>query len=493
MKLLLLISIFACWVCPSIGANRFVCYFPNWSTYRTGAGQFSVSNINPNLCTHYMYAFAILDGSTYNIVTVDSWADISLKGYANFVAMKSKNPNMKTMISLGGWTDSTDGTRKYSRLVSNSANIAAFVKNALNFLATYKFDGLDIDWEFPSSAADKAGYSALLTALRTAFNPYGYILSAAVASGSATIDNGYDVPTLSKTLDFINLMTYDMHGASWESSVADHHAPLYKRSWETTNNNVDYSVNYWLSKGFPAAKINLGIPLYGQSWTIKSTASVVPPAPANGLGAPGPILAQSGYLGYNEICLNVKSNGWKVVQDTLGQRGPIAYSPASLSWVGYDDPNFAAVKSNYILAKRLGGAIVWDISTDDFSNACGAGANPIQTAISKTILGGQTTSAPQTTAVPTTTSKIVTTTTAKVVTTTAKVVTTTPSTAKPTTQSGKFVCPSSNGLFPDPISCSNFYSCANGMAYRMSCGTGLLYNPTISVCDWPANVKCNIG
>jgi len=75
---------------------------------------------------------------------------------------------------------------------------------------------------------------------------------------------GYDVPVLDKTLDFIHLMTYDMHGAGWEKSTADHHAPLYKRSWEADGNNVNFCVNYWISKGASRAKIVMGIPLYGQ-------------------------------------------------------------------------------------------------------------------------------------------------------------------------------------------------------------------------------------
>ena len=75
---------------------------------------------------------------------------------------------------------------------------------------------------------------------------------------------GYNVPILNKNMDFINLMSYDMHAAGWEPTAADHHAPLYKRSWDTVNLNCNYSVNYWISKGLSAAKINMGIPLYGQ-------------------------------------------------------------------------------------------------------------------------------------------------------------------------------------------------------------------------------------
>ena len=57
-----------------------------------------------------MYAFAILNPTTFQIQIQDTWADISLQGYSNFVALKAQNPNLKTMISIGGWTDSTDGS-----------------------------------------------------------------------------------------------------------------------------------------------------------------------------------------------------------------------------------------------------------------------------------------------------------------------------------------------------------------------------------------------
>lgn len=80
----------------------------------------------------------------------------------------------------------------------------------------------------------------------------------------------------------------------------------------------------------------------------------------------------------------MKNNGWIVVQDSLGKMGPYAYSSQLQIWVGYDDPTFSVVKSNYIIAKGLGGAMLWDISHDDFGNCCGGGVNPIQTTIGNT-------------------------------------------------------------------------------------------------------------
>jgi len=82
--------------------------------------------------------------------------------------------------------------------------------------------------------------------------------------------------------------------------------------------------------------------------------------------------------------------------------GPYAFTRLNLPWVGYDDPAFATVKSDYIIAKGLGGAMVWDVSLDDFANVCGDGANPIQTAIAR-VMGIVQPVTTTTTTIPTTT------------------------------------------------------------------------------------------
>ena len=155
----------------------------------TGAGKYLVDNIDPGKCSHLIYAFAVLDPAAYTIQVFDSWADIDNQMYAKFVALKKSNSNLKTMIAIGGWNDS-QGTTKYSSLVADPAKITAFVNSVVAFLKTYGFDGLDIDWEYPSSAADKTGYVNLLAALRSAFAPSGFLLSAAVSVGQETIDAG---------------------------------------------------------------------------------------------------------------------------------------------------------------------------------------------------------------------------------------------------------------------------------------------------------------
>jgi chitinase len=141
-----------------------------------------------------VYAFAVLDASTYNIKVFDPWIDtdttnVNGQMYTKFVALKKQNPSLKTMIAIGGWTDSTDGTAKYSKLVSSTTNINTFVLSVVNFLKLYGFDGLDVDWEYPASTADKAGFVQLLVALRTAFCST-FLLSFAAGASSATANAG---------------------------------------------------------------------------------------------------------------------------------------------------------------------------------------------------------------------------------------------------------------------------------------------------------------
>lgn len=155
----------------------------------TGAGRFTVDNIDPNLCTDYVYAFTTLDGKTFQMKPFDPAVDIDGEGYAKFVQMKARNPNIKTWVAIGGWSDSHESD-KYSQLVSSDENINKFVQSAYSFLKTYGFDGLDIDWEFPMSDSDKQGLSHLLYYMSGVFHAFGYNISIAMSVNTTIIDLG---------------------------------------------------------------------------------------------------------------------------------------------------------------------------------------------------------------------------------------------------------------------------------------------------------------
>ena len=147
--------------------------------YHSEPWQFGVDNVDTKLCTHLIYAFADLDETTLTVRPNNPAIDIDQEFYRKFNDLKSQNPKLKTMLAVGGWVDSNIND-KYSQMVSTSENIKVFVDSVLHILNEYGFDGLDMDWEYPRSEADEIGFTNLLAALKNAFAPFNYILSAAV-------------------------------------------------------------------------------------------------------------------------------------------------------------------------------------------------------------------------------------------------------------------------------------------------------------------------
>jgi len=67
----------ACCNVKHIITERVVCYYGSWSVYRPGNGSFEVEYIDPNICTHGIYAFVGL-GEDWGVRILDSWKDINL-------------------------------------------------------------------------------------------------------------------------------------------------------------------------------------------------------------------------------------------------------------------------------------------------------------------------------------------------------------------------------------------------------------------------------
>lgn len=207
-------------------------------------------------------------------------------------------------------------------------------------------------------------------------------MSAAVSAGQKVIDAAYDVPQIAQHLDWIAMMTYDYHG-SFDGKTG-HNAPFYS----SDNFNVDFTVNYWLQRGAPSRKLVLGVPSYGQSFTLANAQNHGLNAASSGPGQAGPISKAPGTLAYYEICDKTKRNGWTVVRDPQNKIGPYAYKDNQ--WVSYDDVDNIRAKAKYVKSKNLGGGMIWTVDFDDFNNSCGCGKNPLLTAFNQELrnIGG---------------------------------------------------------------------------------------------------------
>lgn len=341
-------------------AKNVVCYVADWTIGRPGRGRFDIDNIDANLCTHVNYAFVGLTDN-YDIKLPDRGDD----GINKLQPLKNINPNLKTMVALGGYEE---GSERFSRLVSSSESRGQFIRNAIKFMEKYHLDGLDLDWEYPtqregSSSQDVPNFTAFVKELKNSFSNR-YLLTAAVPSSEWSASGSYNISGICSSLDYINLMAYDLHNAG--DPVTGMQAGLYGPG-KNDKDTVNAGVLFWINNDCPAEKINLGVPFYGKTWTLVDPNNNGVGAPASGPGTPGPISAAAGSLTYFEICEKI-NNGWTVKFDEV-RRVPYAFQGDQ--WIGYENVQSLTEKVQYAKDHQLAGMMVWEINDDDFTGFCG--------------------------------------------------------------------------------------------------------------------------
>ncbi|XP_025836304.1 probable chitinase 10 [Agrilus planipennis] len=456
---------------------KVICYFTNWAWYRPGVGRYLPGNVDPNLCTHLVYGFAILDEQQMTIKIHDTWTDIENDFYGKIT--KYRKNGIKVLIAIGGWNDSEGD--KYSRLVNDPEARKKFIENVVQFIEEHNFDGLDLDWEYPKCwqgdcrlgpASDKPAFAEFVRELKEAFSPKNFLLSSAVSPSSQIIDVAYDVPELSKYLDWIGIMNYDYHG-QWDK-VTGHVSPMYVSEDDADITfNTNYSVNYWIEQGADRRKLILGMPTYGQSFTLSDPSQNSLNAPSAGGGEAGEHTRAMGFLAYYEICNNILKRGWNVVRDPEGRMGPYAYS--GNQWVSFDDTNMIRHKAEYIKRMGLGGGMIWALDLDDFSNYCGCEKYPLLRTINR-VLRNYPIPPPKCNLE----SNVV---------TTGDESTPSPTDSDNGGSDEELVCDGSQIFMSHSTNCNQYYLCNQGMYELQTCPSGLYWN--VKNCDWPENTPCS--
>jgi len=447
------------------------CYFTNWSYKRPGMGKFTPEDVDASLCTHIVFAFATIENNKLQ-GSEDNDEGLGADGtYSRIVKLKERNPDLKVLLAVGGWAF---GSKPFQKLTENIFRMNGFVYDSIEFMRSHKFDGLDIDWEYPRGPDDKASFVSLVKELRLAIEGEAktsksakLLLTAAVPASFEAIEAGYDVPEISKYLDYINVMTYDFHG-QWEKEVG-HNSPLYPLNSATgfqKRLTVDFSAKEWVRQGAPKEKLIIGMPVYGRTFTLVDRTQFDIGAPATGGGEPGRYTGEAGFLSYYEICDFLHKDNTTLVWDNE-QQVPFAYRGDQ--WVGFDDERSLKTKVGWLKNEGFGGIMVWSVDLDDFRGYCGTGKYPLiktMKAELKDYMVEMKYEGPFETARA--------------------------GSAGAAANTDEVVCEDEDAhvaFIRDTKDCSMYYVCQGSVKHHKPCPTGLVFNENENVCDWPENVE----
>lgn len=277
---------------------------------------------DPAAVTHINYAFAHVNES-FNGLRIDN--PDRLKA---IVDLKKKHQHLKVLLSVGGW-----GSGRFSEMAADPKTRAQFAQHCQQIAKDFQLDGIDIDWEYPTSQAanissapeDTQNYTLLMSDIRKAIGK-NKLLTLASAANAKYID----FEAINPVVDFVNIMTYDI------ATAPQHHAGLY-RSPLSGNTTADESVQLHIKAGIPAHKLVLGIPFYGRG--TKEFGN---------------------FMDYKKI---VQLTGFESLWDEQAQ-APYLVNAAGEFVCSYETPASIASKCRYILQHQLLGAMYWDYAGD---------------------------------------------------------------------------------------------------------------------------------
>lgn len=275
------------------------------------------------LVTQINYAFGLVDQNTFDKIII-----LNEPRFAQIAALKKTNPDIKILLSLGGW-----GAGGFSEMAADSVKRKAFALDCKRIVDEYNIDGIDVDWEYPSS--DEAGISAtpddidnftlLIKDIREAIGVDKMLTIATIADALYV-----DFLAVIDYLDMVNIMAYDVARPPY------HHSPLY-RSSHAGRITTDEAVYAHIKAGVPAEKLVLGIPLYGHG-----------------------IDSLPDYTYYADI---LKLENYNFHWDDTA-KVPYMTDKDGKFVLCYEDTNSVRIKCNYVRDKNLRGIMYWEYTLD---------------------------------------------------------------------------------------------------------------------------------
>lgn len=400
--------------------RKVVGYFPNYAINSEAHDYFSITDLQWDKLTHVQYAFVVADEDTLELVPSDPENDVenrfegrkfyhkgeeikmddTLGYYGQFNLMHTmmeKYPDVTVLASTGGWAAS----RSLWLVTDNEANMRKFAKSAVKFVRKYGFDGIDIDFEYPSETSQSGNpadfdlsetrrkgisqrYGQLIEILRNEFDAaakedgkYYWVTSA--VSASSWVLGGQTNADYLDNLDFVSVMSYDYHGG-WNKYV-ENQANIYADPADTETASMaiptlgfDWSYNYYRGK-VQSEKILMGVPYYTRGWTnvsggdgtgLHGTSST----PATGkdniwhdLDENGNEVAAGANPLWHVLNLMKEDSNYKKYWDPVGCV-PHVWNEKTKTFLTFEDEQSIQERINVVKEKNLGGVLIWVMHGD---------------------------------------------------------------------------------------------------------------------------------
>lgn len=327
---------------------------------------------------NYSFFFPLENGE---IVGMDPVADLYLlKGELEAISNGTsiidlaKEHNTKVLLSIGGWETSNN----FPQVAADAKKRANFAHWCVKHITNYDLNGIDIDWEFPGykghngTPQDRVNFTTLLQEVRDSLSALGnktkqeYLLTASLPAAEVHLLD-IEVEKLSSIVDYINIMTYDLHG-SW-GKVSNHNSALYAPMVGDPGRSGDGAFRLYHKKhNVPSNKITLCAAFFGYSYKNCSEIYGEHQGPDTTLFKPGQDIL------YRDIAekMDLFVSHW----DSKAQ-APYLISKETSTLISLDDEKSVTLKSEYIINNNGGGIIIWPLMGDYLDN----GKTPLLDAI----------------------------------------------------------------------------------------------------------------
>jgi chitinase len=333
-------------------------YYPGWEQTAMTA-----SNVDFTVLTHVIH-FSLVPNSNG---TLNSSANSVTAANSSDAVSRVHAAGRKVLICVGGANSETG-----FQGATSAANLASFINNLTNFMASRGYDGVDLDWE-PLPASDSQQYTNLVHGLRSALNafPEPKLLTAAVgaypAYGDPPLAQYTMFAALQSQFDQINIMTYDLSGpyGGW---VTWFNSPIFDGGFRFPSTgglvpSINGSVSNFITNGVAPGKLGIGVAFYGYVWSGgagTSTGGVTQPRQS---WTTAPTVSTPGYTDIMAGYYQSNLYHW----DAIAQAAYLSITNSSAAndmFISYDDQHTCQAKISYARNLHLGGVMLWEIAQD---------------------------------------------------------------------------------------------------------------------------------